>query len=55
MKPRFGLIRAREFMMKDLYTFDADNLEAQKTYETIGATYEQLFKDLNIPWVKGYI
>ena len=32
MRPKFGLIRANEFIMKDLYTFDKDVNSAMDTY-----------------------
>lgn len=35
MRPRYGLLRAREFLMKDLYTFDRSEEEAKKTYHEI--------------------
>ena len=38
MKPRFGLLRACEFTMKDLYTFDTDPETAQATYRSGIAT-----------------
>lgn len=36
-RPRFGLIRTREFMMKDAYSFDVDD-------ETCGASYQKMFQ-----------
>lgn len=52
MKPRFGLIRAKEFLMKDLYTFDLDLEAAQKTYEQVNDQYMKLFQHLEIPFIK---
>ena len=52
MKPRFGLIRAKEFLMKDLYTFDLSIEEAQKTYEEVNDQYSKIFQCLDIPFVK---
>ncbi|XP_058453287.1 probable proline--tRNA ligase, mitochondrial [Malaya genurostris] len=52
MKPRFGLMRAKEFLMKDLYTFDIDLKEAHKTYELINDTYRQLLEVIGVPYVK---
>lgn len=52
MKPRFGLIRAKEFLMKDLYTFDLDLEAAQKTYEEVNEQYSKIFRHLQIPFVK---
>lgn len=52
IKPRFGLIRAKEFLMKDLYTFDLDLAAAQETYEIVNEQYSKIFKQLRIPFVK---
>lgn len=52
MKPRFGLIRAKEFLMKDLYTFDLDLAAARNTYEEVNQQYSRLFDYLRIPFVK---
>lgn len=35
MKPRFGLIRSNEFIMKDLYTFDRSVEAARETYKEV--------------------
>ena len=39
MRPRFGLLRSREFIMKDLYTFDNTIEEAYKTYDEVSEAY----------------
>jgi prolyl-tRNA synthetase len=52
MKPRFGLIRAKEFLMKDLYTFDVDLAAATETYELVNQQYVKIFEHLRIPFVK---
>uniref|UniRef100_A0A034VBT6 Probable proline--tRNA ligase, mitochondrial n=1 Tax=Bactrocera dorsalis TaxID=27457 RepID=A0A034VBT6_BACDO len=52
LKPRFGLIRAKEFVMKDLYTFDRDAATALHTYNQINSAYEALFQQLQVPFVK---
>lgn len=52
LKTRFGLMRAKEFIMKDLYTFDTNIEEAQKTYEQVSAAYLSFFKKLDVPFVK---
>ncbi|XP_035895430.1 probable proline--tRNA ligase, mitochondrial [Anopheles stephensi] len=52
MKPRFGLMRAKEFLMKDLYTFDVDRARCQETYEEVNAAYGKLFAAIGIPFVK---
>jgi prolyl-tRNA synthetase len=44
IRPRFGLMRAREFLMKDGYSFDANDEKAQKTYWTMVEAYQEIFK-----------
>ncbi len=43
IRPRFGVMRAREFIMKDAYSFDADDLGAEKSYEAMYRAYERIF------------
>ncbi|KAH9870326.1 hypothetical protein IAQ61_005800 [Plenodomus lingam] len=50
-RPRQGLLRAKEFMMKDLYTFDTDANAALKTYEQVRQAYNNLFDELRIPYL----
>ncbi|KAE9420689.1 hypothetical protein Angca_006412 [Angiostrongylus cantonensis] len=45
MNPRFGLLRAREFLMNDLYSFDLDKNSAVKTYSMVCDIYDRLFRD----------
>lgn len=52
MKPRFGLMRAKEFLMKDLYTFDVGLAEARQTYEEVNDVYGKLFDAVGVPYVK---
>ncbi len=47
-RPRFGLIRAREFIMKDAYSFDADEFSAMLSYESMKFAYERVFKKLRL-------
>ncbi|MDW8096756.1 MAG: proline--tRNA ligase [Aquificaceae bacterium] len=47
-RPRFGLIRGREFLMKDAYSFDQDELSALLSYENMKFAYERIFKKLRI-------
>jgi len=51
MRPKFGLIRANEFTMKDLYTFDKDIEDAKKTYEKVKGAYRKIFNRLGVPFV----
>ncbi|KAJ5689882.1 hypothetical protein N7462_004274 [Penicillium macrosclerotiorum] len=50
-RPRQGLFRGREFIMKDLYTFDYSVNEALKTYSAVKHAYTQLFDELKIPYL----
>lgn len=49
-RPRHGLLRAKEFMMKDLYTFDCNHESALKTYDDVRAAYNNLFDELRLPY-----
>ncbi|XP_074764187.1 putative proline--tRNA ligase, mitochondrial [Athene noctua] len=51
-KPRFGLLRSREFYMKDMYTFDTSKEAAQHTYDLVCDAYCSLFDRLGLPYVK---
>ena len=42
-RPRFGLMRSREFIMKDSYSFDTDYENLDKSYDTMYETYENIF------------
>ncbi|MFA5275797.1 MAG: aminoacyl--tRNA ligase-related protein, partial [Candidatus Omnitrophota bacterium] len=44
IRPRFGLIRACEFVMKDAYSFDADEAGLDKNYELMFEAYKRIFK-----------
>ncbi len=43
IRPRFGLMRGREFMMKDAYSFDRDDEGSKKSYEAMYAAYSRIF------------
>ncbi len=43
-RPRFGLIRAREFVMKDAYTFDKDREGMVESYEIMWGAYARAFE-----------
>lgn len=53
LKARFGLMRAKEFLMKDMYTFDRSEEEAKVTYDLVNEAYMKLFKQLEVPFKKG--
>jgi prolyl-tRNA synthetase len=42
-RPRFGLMRGREFTMKDAYSFDRDKAAALKSYQTMFDAYKRIF------------
>jgi prolyl-tRNA synthetase len=42
IRPRFGLIRAREFIMKDAYSFDADEAGLEVSYEAMRQAYHRV-------------
>ena len=44
IRPRFGLIRGREFLMKDGYSFHADEADAEACYQTMYAAYNRVFQ-----------
>jgi len=44
IRPRFGVMRAREFLMKDAYSFHLDTESLQQTYELMHATYSRIFR-----------
>ncbi|MEW5722426.1 MAG: proline--tRNA ligase [Thermodesulfobacteriota bacterium] len=44
IRPRFGLMRGREFEMKDAYTFDADEAGADRSYWAMFDAYTRIFK-----------
>lgn len=43
-RPRFGLMRSREFIMKDAYSFDKDEAGLDKSYKDMYDAYERIFK-----------
>ncbi|MFM8638590.1 MAG: proline--tRNA ligase [Betaproteobacteria bacterium] len=42
-RPRFGIMRGREFTMKDAYSFDRDSAAAARSYESMFAAYKRIF------------
>jgi prolyl-tRNA synthetase len=48
IRPRFGVMRGREFLMKDNYSFDLDFAGAQKTYDTMYAAYLRTFARMGL-------
>ncbi len=44
IRPRFGVMRAREFLMKDAYSFDRTEIEADGSYTAMYEAYEKIFE-----------
>ncbi|TRX98703.1 hypothetical protein FHL15_000045 [Xylaria flabelliformis] len=51
IRPRHGVLRSKEFVMKDLYTFDYSLQSALKTYEEARVAYNRLFDELKLPYL----
>ena len=49
-RPRFGVMRGREFTMKDAYSFDRDVASAGKSYDTMFAAYGRIFDRLGLQY-----
>jgi len=47
-RPRGGLLRCREFVMKDAYSFDADEAGAQSSYERMRVAYNAIFDRMKL-------
>lgn len=52
IRPRFGLLRSKEFVMADAYTFDTSEGGARNTYEKFINGYERLLKSLKMEYKK---
>ncbi|WP_457642824.1 proline--tRNA ligase [Persephonella sp.] len=50
-RPRYGLIRGREFIMKDAYSFDVSEETATQSYETMKETYKKIFDELGLDYL----
>ena len=48
IRPRFGLMRGREFLMKDSYSFDLTEEDARKTYNLMYETYFKIFRKMGL-------
>lgn len=51
-RPRSGLIRGREFVMKDMYSFHVDEKSLRETYEQVRHIYREIFKEIKLPVVE---
>ncbi|CDR39540.1 CYFA0S03e04522g1_1 [Cyberlindnera fabianii] len=52
-RPRGGLLRGREFLMKDAYSFDKDQRGALEMFDKVNGAYWKIFKDLKVPFEKA--
>ena len=52
MRPRYGLLRCREFLMKDMYSFDTNSEKALESYSKVCSAYEKIFTDISLPVLK---
>lgn len=50
-RPRGGVIRAREFIMKDGYSFDVDEAALERSYQTMREAYCRIFSRFGLPYV----
>ena len=50
IRPRFGLMRGREFFMKDAYSFDSDAAGLDQSYEAMRAAYCRVFEDCQLEY-----
>jgi len=48
IRPRFGVMRGREFLMKDAYSFDADRASLMKSYQAMYDAYARIFTRLGL-------
>lgn len=51
IRPRFGVMRAREFMMKDAYSFHADDASLARTYEAMRHAYAEIVRRCGLRYV----
>lgn len=51
VRPRFGLLRCREFIMKDGYTFHLDKASMDEIYDDYYRAYENIFKRMNLEYI----
>ena len=49
-RPRAGVLRTREFIMKDAYTFDRDQAGLQASYDAYAAAYDRIFERTGLEW-----
>ena len=50
-RPRFGLVRSAEFIMKDAYSFDTSETGLSQVYEKMRTAYQEIFKECGLNFV----
>jgi prolyl-tRNA synthetase len=50
IRPRFGVMRAREFLMKDAYSFHVDDASLNEGYQLMRATYQRIFDRMQLEY-----
>ena len=50
IRPRFGLLRSREFIMKDAYSFNADEASLDETYQQMSDAYGRICTRVGLEW-----
>lgn len=53
MKPRFGLMRGKQFLMKDMYSFDVDVETSKTSYKEVCSAYDKIFKQIGVNFIKS--
>lgn len=54
LRPRGGLLRGREFLMKDAYSFASTEQEAMQIFQKMNTVYDKIFQDLKVPFVSAW-
>ena len=54
LRPRSGLLRGREFIMMDAYSFAKNDTEASKMFKDVNKTFYEIFQELKIPVVRAW-
>ncbi len=52
IRPRFGLMRGREFLMKDAYSFHTTPESLEEAYEALGGAYERIFRACGLDFIR---
>lgn len=50
-RPRFGIVRSCEFIMKDAYSFDTEEAGLAKNYDTMFSAYQAIFKECGLNFI----